>query len=272
MNHFKQIIVLFIYSIGAGVFAQSEKHVLQSNIFYYPEEVSQADSYKKERCRLDVYYPTKVDSFATLIWFHGGGLTQGNKFIPDQLKNQEIAIVSVNYRLHPMVKNPTYTKDAAAATAWVMKNIKRYGGDPNRVFISGHSAGGYLAAMVSMDKALLEVHQIDANDLAGVIPLSGHAITHFTIRKEQEIVGTQPVIDQFAPLHHVRKDAPPILLITGDRNLELLGRYEENAYFYRMLKENKHPDVRLLELQGYNHQMTQPAFPLMLKFIKEKSF
>ena len=71
---------------------------------------------------------------------------------------------------------------------------------------------------------------MDANDIAGLIPFSGHTITHFTVRKERGIPGTQPIIDEMAPLYHVRADCPSLVLITGDRNKEMLGRYEENAY------------------------------------------
>jgi hypothetical protein len=66
----------------------------------------------------------------------------------------------------------------------------------------------------------------------------------------------------------VRKNAPPILLITGDREKELLGRYEENAYLFRMLKVSGHKDVTLFELDGYGHDMTDPAHPLLLDFVK----
>ncbi len=72
---------------------------------------------------------------------------------------------------------------------------------------------------------------------------SGHVITHFTIRKERGIKGEQAVVDDLAPLFHVRKDSPPMLLITGDRELEMLGRYEENAYFWRMMQVVKHPNT-----------------------------
>ncbi len=72
-----------------------------------------------------------------------------------------------------------------------------------------------------------------------------------------------------APLFHVRKDAPPLLLITGDRELEMLGRYEENAYLWRMMRVNGHPSTHLMELDGYNHgQMAEPAHPLLLRFIQ----
>jgi acetyl esterase/lipase len=188
------------------------------------------DAYTRERCRLDLYYPTDVDDFATVVWFHGGGLTQGSKSVPAQLQNQGIAVVAANYRLSPHVKSPAYVDDAAAAVAWTSRNIQRYGGSPKHIFISGHSAGGYLTSMIGLDKRWLAAYDMDANDIAGLIPFSGHAITHFTVRAERGIAGTRPVIDDMAPLYHVRSDAPPLVLITGDRDRELLGRYEENAY------------------------------------------
>jgi len=223
----------------------------------------------RERCRLDVYHPTDKPGYATVVWFHGGGLTSGERFIPEQLKRQGIAVVAANYRLAPEAASPTYIEDAAAAVAWTLQNIERFGGDPQRVVVSGHSAGGYLAAMVGLDKRWLAAHDIDADSLAGLAPYSGHAITHFTIRKERGIPGTQPVVDDLAPLFHVRKEAPPILLVTGDRDMELLGRYEETAYLWRMLKEAGHERVELFELEGYNHgQMADPAHPLLLRFIQ----
>jgi hypothetical protein len=80
---------------------------------------------------------------------------------------------------------------------------------------------------------------------------------------------TQPLVDAFAPLYHVRAEAPPLLLITGDRELEMLGRYEENAYLMRMLKVAGHQDVSLYELQGYGHGMVEPALKPMLRWIAE---
>jgi hypothetical protein len=89
--------------------------------------------------------------------------------------------------------------------------------------------------MVGLDKKYLSKYNIDANRIAGLISLSGQAITHFTIRSERNIPGTQPIVDEMAPLFYVRKDAPPLILITGDSELEMLGRYEENAYLRRMM-------------------------------------
>ncbi len=226
-------------------------------------------AYMQERCRLDVYYPDGERGFATVVWFHGGGLKNGNKSVPRGLMDKGVAVVAVNYRLHPKVQSPAYIEDAAAAVAWTFGNMEKYGGSPNRIFVSGHSAGGYLTSMVGLDKRWLGAHDIDANDIAGLIPYSGHTITHFTVRAERGIDGKQPVVDDLAPLFHVRKDAPPLLLITGDRDKELLGRYEETAYLWRMMDEVGHTDTELYELEGFDHgQMAEPAHPLLLRFIE----
>lgn len=116
-----------------------------------------------------------------MIWFHGGGLTGGNNELPKELLDENIAVVSVEYRLAPKVKAPAYIEDAAAATAWVFENIEKYGGNKNLIFQSGHSAGGYLAMMITLDKKYLQKYKIDADQIAGLIPFSGQAITHFQI-------------------------------------------------------------------------------------------
>jgi acetyl esterase/lipase len=225
---------------------------------------------QNQRCRLDVYAPATKKPFSTVIWFHGGGLTQGERSIPLPLRNQGIAVVTANYRLSPGVKSPVFIEDAAAAIAWPLKHIADFGGDPRRIFVSGHSAGAYLALMCGLDKQWLAKHGVNADDLAGLIPLSPQVITHFTIRDERGIEETQPIIDDLAPLFHVRKNAPPILLVTGDRENELMGRYEECAYFWRMMKLTGHKETTLHELDGFDHgKMPEPAFQLLLKFVEE---
>ena len=259
---------LFFLQFGILVLAQDVTYETQLDIPYYSESVNLSDQYISERCVLDIYFPENLNDFATIVWFHGGGLTGGNKHIPEALKEQGVCIVAVNYRLYPKIKSPMYIEDAAAAVAWVFNNIEDYGGDPSKIFISGHSAGGYLTMMVGMDKRWLQANGIDANRIAGLIPFSGHTITHMTVRKERGITDTQPVVDDLAPLYHVRADAPPLLLITGDRELEMLGRYEENAYMMRMMKVAGHKETKIYELDGYGHGMTYPAFPLLMNEVR----
>jgi hypothetical protein len=125
--------------------------------------------------------------------------------------------------------------------------------------------------MVGLDRTWLDAHGHDADRLAGIVSLSGHGITHFTVRAERGIAGTTPVVDELAPLFHVRPDAPPVLLITGDRDLEMLGRYEETAYLWRMLKVAGHDDVELFEVEGFDHGgMKQPGLRLLRKFVTQR--
>jgi acetyl esterase/lipase len=264
----KILYAVFFLLSGILVIAQDVAYQMKLDIPYYSESVNLSDKYISERCVLDIYFPENINDFATIVWFHGGGLTGGNKSIPEALKEEGVCIVAVNYRLYPKIKAPAYIEDAAAAVAWVFNNIHDYGGDPSKIFISGHSAGGYLTMMVGMDKRWLKSNDIDANRIAGLIPFSGHTITHMTVRKERGIADTQPVVDDLAPLYHVRADAPPLLLITGDRELEMLGRYEENAYMMRMMKVAGHQETKIYELEGYGHGMTYPAFPLLLNEVR----
>lgn len=262
------IYLVFLFLPGIGYTQKATEktiYVQENDILYRKGELTE---YMKERCRLDIYYPENKNKFSTVVWFHGGGLKAGNKFIPETLKKSGFAIVAVNYRFYPKISSPAYIEDAAAAVAWVFENIEKYGGDHSKIFVSGHSAGGYLASMIGLDKSYLKLYDIDANSIAALIPFSGHTITHFTIRDERGIDGTQVVVDEMAPIHHIRKDAPPLVLITGDREMEMLGRYEENAYMYRMMKVIGHENTLLYELDGFNHgQMAKPAFYILREYI-----
>ncbi|MCF6223303.1 MAG: alpha/beta hydrolase [Flavobacteriaceae bacterium] len=265
-------IVFTLTLLMSSVFAQEKNNYkTETSIHYYDTDIMKGDEYIQQMCVVDFYYPTDIENFPTIVWFHGGGLTGGKREIPEYLKNKGVAVVGVEYRLSPNVKSSECIKDAAA-TAWAFKNIEKYGGNPSLIFVSGMSAGGYLTYMVGLNKKYLTAHNIDANKIAGLIPFSGHAITHFTVRKERGIPGEQPIIDKMAPLFYVRADAPPLLILTGDRELEMLGRYEENAYMMRMMKIAGHKRVRIYELDGYNHgQMMYPALPLLLREVKTLS-
>lgn len=253
----------------ASVIPDANYRLVTDVLYRDGKEVSDA---MHQRCRLDVYFPANQRPFQTVVWFHGGGLTGGERTIPVPLRNQGLAVVAVNYRLGPEARSPAYIEDAAAAVAWTFNNIAKFGGDPGQVFVSGHSAGAYLASMVGLDKQWLAAFGKDADTIAGLMPLSGQMITHFAIREERAMAETQPLVDQMAPLFHVRKTCPPLLIVTGDREKELMGRYEENAYFWRAMKLAGHSDVTLHELQGFDHGgMPEPAFPLLLKFVRSKA-
>ena len=229
---------------------QDEGYKFIKDISYVSADES--DAYRKERCKLDVYYPETDNGFATLVWYHGGGLEGGNKEVLEAFRRQGFAVVAVNYRLYPQAKCPSYLDDAALALAWTFENIEKYGGRKDQIYVSGHSAGGYLALMMVLAKEFTQQYGLDADRIAKAYPISGQTVTHYTIRKERALPEGIPVIDEFAPITHSSRGGAPMVLFTGDRDLEMLARWEENVHLQSLLKNFKHDSV-LYELDGFNH-------------------
>ena len=260
-------VFVFLCVLCGTNFSFAQEYALIENIAYRDS----GNEYALERCKLDLYYPKGETNFTTVVWFHGGGLSGGNKYIPEELKKNKLAVASVNYRLFPKATLSDCIDDAAAAVAWAFKHIAEYGGNVDKIVVAGHSAGGYLSNMVGLDKKWLEKYGVDANSIAAIVPFSGHAISHFAYREAKGMKTTQPSIDEFAPLYYVRSDASPLIIISGDRELEMLGRYEETAYLWRMMKVNGHKDVYLYELDGYDHgAMVNPGFHILKEYIKKQ--
>ena len=222
-----------------------------------------------ERQRMIVSVPENAKDNPVLVWFHGGGLVGGEPSIPAELIDTDYIIVAPAYRFLSKVDIDACISDAADATAWVYKNIDSLGGDTSKIFVGGHSAGGYLASMIGLDKSRLAKRGIDADSIAGLFPVSGQDITHYEWRKMNGGSELKPTIDEYAPISYIRPDAPPYIIISGDREQELFGRYEENAYMWRMMKLLGHPDVKIYEIEGFNHgEMVHPAFHIIKDNIK----
>ena len=189
------------------------------------------------RCRLDLTLPAGT-GWPLLVWFHGGGLRDGTREwtrgLADALAGRGVGTAAASYRLHPVARYPAYLDDAAAAVAWSLRAAQRHGADPRRVLAGGHSAGAWLAAMVGLDPSRLAAHGASPAQLAGVIPVSGQMITHFTVREERGIPASRIVADEASPLAHARGDAPPFLFLAADGDLP--PRPEENRYLAATLR------------------------------------
>lgn len=266
----KQLLCMLLpmLALALNCFAQN-KYSESDDLSYISE--SDTSAYRKERCKLDIYYPVGCSRpFKTVIWFHGGGLSSGHKEIPKDLKGKGIAVVAPNYRLSPRAHNPEYTEDAAEAVAWAIKHIRQYGGNPNEVYVAGHSAGGYLTLMLCLDRRLLGKHGIDADSIKGYFPIGGQTATHYTIRQERGISFTSPIVDSYAPLNNVRKLSTRLMLITGDRKLEQMARYEENLYLKAVLEGIGNKEIPLYELNGFDHgEAALPGRLLMMQYINK---
>ena len=227
-------------------------------------------AYRRERCKLDIYLPTQKKGFKTIVWFHGGGLEGGNKEFRPELMNSGFAQVAPNYRLFPRCKCPDYTRDAAAAVAWTLKHIAEYGGDPSQVYVGGHSAGGYLTLMLALDKTYLAEYGVDADSIKGYFPVSGQCATHYTIRKERKISFTLPIVDKMAPLNNARQLNTNLTLITGDRHLEQMSRYEENLYLKSVLEGMGNKFIPIHELSGFDHGTVLAPAGMLIRDIMQK--
>ena len=132
-----------------------------------------------ERHVLDIYTPEKPadKSLPVMFWIHGGGWQAGDKndveLKPKVLIERGMIFVSTNYRLLPDVTMEELTDDIARSLGWVHKNIAKYGGDPNRIFVGGHSAGAQLAALICIDDRYLKNEGVSFEVLKGCVPVDG---------------------------------------------------------------------------------------------------
>ncbi|WP_300433980.1 alpha/beta hydrolase [Christiangramia sp.] len=260
-------IILFSWIFTANSQVNKEKQAV-FDINYYPDSLQTSQDIIA-KCTLDVYYSELSKDNVTIIYIHGGWLKGGDKIeLPKELLDTGLNIVSVNYRLSPKVKAPLYIEDVAAAIAWTFKNVKDYGGDEEKIFLMGYSAGGYLASLVGLDKKWLSNYGINTNQLAGLFILSGQMVTHSTIIEEMGYPDNKILIDEYAPLNHITNNAPPLILFTGDRIMDIPGRYEENLFLKNMMEVSGHNYTKLFELQGYGHSNVVPAIPLIMNEVQ----
>ena len=180
--------------------------------------------YAEDKDKLDVFMPEGVPNAPVVVYFHGGALQAGSKAIGEglarQLAARGIGLVTANYRLSPGVMHPAHMEDATAAFAWTKKHIASYGGDPDRVFLSGHSAGAYLAALMALDPSYLEAQGLGLSDVRGVIPISPFLHVEdpdVAPRRPKTVWGTDPKVWlQASVTPYVSAGKPPMLFIYAD--------------------------------------------------------
>jgi acetyl esterase/lipase len=178
----------------------------------------------EDRQSIDVYAPAAGAARAPVIVFiYGGSWNSGAKsdyeFVGDAFAAQGFVTAIPDYRLVPQVRFPSFLADCAAAVAWVRAHASDHGGDPDRIVIVGHSAGGYNAAMLGLDANFLAAAGVPARSIRGVAGLAGpYDFLPFDVDSTRNAFGdaSDPQITQ--PVRFARADAPPMLLLWGDRD------------------------------------------------------
>jgi acetyl esterase/lipase len=182
--------------------------------------------------RLDVYSPPTGTGYPVLFFVHGGSWKDYNKelFAPVAMKllPEDMVVVIPDYTRYPDASYEQMVDEVAAALVWTLERIDQYGGDPERVIVAGHSAGAHLAGLAVMDPRFLARYGHSDSEVCAFVGMSGV----YDIRAEYdywlargtyprvivEVMGGETNFRQASPLHHVRADLPPILLIHGDRD------------------------------------------------------
>jgi len=256
MNLSKKILLLTpVFFMTVSLLALEKKNVP----YYEADSPKQGNlDYLQKRCVLDLKIPDGKKGFPTLVWFHGGGITGGQKHDPGHVDTRQIALASVNYRLSGKgAQCPDYLYDAAAAVAWVLKHIEEYGGDPKQVYVAGHSAGGYLSAMVALAPKYLKAFGASPRQIAAVFPVSGQMTTHFQVlneRRKKDPSTPQIWLDEYAPISNASGNAPPLILLVGDTKIEWPARVEENMLMEARLRRNfNDKNVKCILLPTFNH-------------------
>ncbi len=198
------------------------------------KEIPYPGATKGDRRRsLDLYVPAKSERRPPMMIFvHGGFWVVSDDdyrigpAIAETLSREGVAVALLRYRLAPKVSYRAQLADVAAGVALVLREAQRYRYDNSRIFISGHSAGGHLAAMVALDGSYLGKHQASPQSLAGVVMFSGlydlspkHSISEHQRLAIEKTFGRDPaVLKQASPVSHVRGGAPPFLILTAQRD------------------------------------------------------
>ena len=219
----------------------------------------QGSGYADNKDKLDLYLPEGRLRAPVIVSYYGNQLMGGDKdedaFVGQRFASAGFLTVVVNYRLSPGVTHPAHVQDAAASFAWVKRHIAEYGGDPDRVFLVGYSAGGYLAALLSTDPRYLAAHKLSLRDIRGTVPVSAF---YFVERRgvapdrDKSVWGTnRDVWVDASPGHHLRADAPPMLILYADGDED--WRRQQNVEVASAMKAAGHANAEIFMIADRTH-------------------
>lgn len=209
--------------------------------------------------RLDLFVPDGLTEAPVLIFVHGGGWSSGDKnlygFVGHAFAQQGFVTAVINYRLSPQVQHPAHIEDVARAFAWVHKNIAQYGGNTEKIFVMGHSAGGHLTALLALDEKYLRAHGLSLTAIRGAIPISG--VYDVTVEPPgpfnvyQIVFGADPQQRRDAsPITHVGPNKPPFLILYAQ--FDFPGFDAQARQLLSLLREYKN-EATLVEIPNRDH-------------------
>lgn len=287
---FKAVLfALFIYPIlvvlqGCG---PSALHILNQTV---PSDtyLKTSDIYfdQQNNIALDVYQPRDIaqrGNAPVLVFFYGGSWQKGEKgqydFVGEAFASKGYIVVVPDYRKWPQVRSPQFTQDAAKAVAWVQNNISGYGGDARNIFISGHSAGAHLGAMLASDERFLQNVGVDRRNVRGFIGIAGpYDFDPGYSPESKEFFGPPSNYPNVVPVNFIDGAEPPMLLLHGGSDETV---YPTNVTRMSNKISAKGGEVRVQIYPEIGHtkillaisdtlNSTAPVVPDMLAFMQAK--
>ena len=209
-----------------------------------------------QRHLLDIYQPVSESLMPVMIFVHGGGWDSGDKviysFLGQNFASLGYTTVIINYRLSPEVLHPAHAEDVARAFSWVFHNIRQYGGNPREIFLSGHSAGGHLASLISLDSSYLESLGLSTHQIRGVLSISG--VYDLTSFPNFLFFDTFPTDDESresaSPIFYVDEEQPPFLILYAEFDYPTL---DTQAVELAARLNNAESPHQLIQITNENH-------------------
>jgi acetyl esterase/lipase len=238
-----------------------------------------------DRHQLDLYLPQDKKDCPVIVFVHGGAWVMGDKgffgwgdAIGRFFAGQGVVAVLPSYRLAPQNSNADQAQDVARAVAWTYRHIRDYGGNPGRLFLCGHSAGGQLVSLVATDPRYLKAEGLKLAIIKGVIGVSAvyQAPEVLHVRLFDGVFGKDPAARrQASPLFHVRAGLAPFLIVYAEHELPTIGG-DARAMAAALKKAGDH--VQLLYVGHRDHESVMfrargpedPVARAILSFVKGK--
>lgn len=190
-----------------------------------------------------------------VVFFYGGSWDSGNrgsyKFIGEAMTSQGFITIIPDYRVYPEVLFPGFMEDPAKAAKWVKEHAAEFGGDPDRIFLAGHSAGAHIAAMLALDTEFLAEQNSKPKDFAGMIGLAGpYDFLPLKSNRLKTIFGPEDQRAKSQPINFVTGNNPPMLLMVGTKDGTVWPR---NTYNLAAKIKAAGGPVEVAEFAGYGH-------------------
>jgi acetyl esterase/lipase len=215
----RALLLAFALALVVGATLDAQLQIIVTPDLDYVPSVD----YARGKDRLDIYARGGAARAPVVVMFHGGGLVEGDRRdeqpFAELLAAKGYVVVTPSYRLTPPAVHPAHIEDAAAAFAWVKRNIAGWGGDAGRVFVAGYSAGGYLAALLGTDARYLAAHDLSTRDIAGLVLIAAtFDLNNRPVEQRTPWGSDARVWADASPVHHVGAHVPRTLMIIGDRD------------------------------------------------------